>query len=160
MHLRTKYRVGVANGERCIIVAVHPYSQTECVTVQFIGPDTPVHYRQEEVNELGLAYAITTHKAQGSEFDAITLVLEPNMYRSLVYTAVTRAKQKLRIIGDLKYFDLAVSRNPVRRTLLKDWIERLNAAAPLAAPNPISAPPVAKPGGRKPHPRQGRLCGD
>jgi exodeoxyribonuclease V alpha subunit len=58
------------------------------------------------VNELELAYAITAHKSQGNEFDTVVILLigrhRKLHYRNLLYTAVTRARRRLVIVGDAK----------------------------------------------------------
>lgn len=72
-------------------------------------------------------YAMTIHKSQGSEFDNVMLVLPENespvLTRELLYTAVTRTKEKIQIIGSEKIISYAVSRNIERRSGLKDRLE-------------------------------------
>ena len=73
------------------------------------------------------AYALTIHKAQGSEADTVILVVTkaaPHMYtRRLIYTAVTRAKRKLIIVGDLDILRKAVSKTPQRLSCTTYMIE-------------------------------------
>lgn len=161
VHLKNNYRLNVANGELGLVVDVNPDSKTKYLVVRYKGHSKDVCYTPEEVHELGLAYAITVHKSQGSEFAEVNLVLEPNMYRSLVYTAITRAKKQLRIFGNIAYLDAAVKRSENRQTTLADWIERL-AATPVAPPISAGSPPgFPRPSGhKKPHPRQGGLFGN
>ena len=68
-----------------------------------IFDDKVARYTFENAGELELAYAITVHKSQGSEYSVVILVLtnpgERLYYRSLLYTAVTRAKKLLIIVG-------------------------------------------------------------
>jgi exodeoxyribonuclease V alpha subunit len=72
-------------------------------------------------------YAMTIHKSQGSEFDNVMLVLpekeSPILTRELLYTAVTRTKEKIQIIGSEKIISYAVSRNIERRSGLKDMLK-------------------------------------
>ncbi len=72
-------------------------------------------------------YAMTIHKSQGSEFDNVMLVLpekeSPVLTRELLYTAVTRTKGKIQIIGSEKIISYAVSRNIERRSGLKDMLK-------------------------------------
>jgi exodeoxyribonuclease V alpha subunit len=72
-------------------------------------------------------YAMTIHKSQGSEFDNVMLVLPENespvLTRELLYTAVTRTKEKIQIIGSEKIISYAVSRNIERRSGLKDMLK-------------------------------------
>jgi len=72
-------------------------------------------------------YAMTIHKSQGSEFDNVMLVLPENespvLTRELLYTAVTRTKGKIQIIGSEKIISYAVSRNIERKSGLKDMLK-------------------------------------
>ena len=85
-------------------------------------------YPRTDVNQLSLAYAITIHKSQGSEFDVVIIpaIAGPSMIltRNLIYTAVTRAKKMVVIVGEQKNLKRMVSNNYTvqRFTLLKDLI--------------------------------------
>ena len=85
-------------------------------------------YPRTEVSQLSLAYAITIHKSQGSEFDVVVLpaIAGPSMIltRNLIYTAVTRAKKMVVIVGEQKNLKRMVSNNYTvqRFTLLKDLL--------------------------------------
>ena len=76
-------------------------------------------------SEFSLAYAMTVHKSQGSEFKAVVIGLEKSwsrlLQRNLLYTAVTRAKKECRIIGEMKTVDEAILTNDIeyRNTLLE-----------------------------------------
>ena len=75
------------------------------------------------------AYAITIHKAQGSEFDNVIMPISKTynkmLYNKLIYTGVSRAKKSLTIIGDPSSFIRAVSNNysKERRTSLKEFLQ-------------------------------------
>ncbi len=90
--------------------------------------DNIVKYTPSNFSNFRLAYAISIHKAQGSEFDIILLPLVKSyskmLYRRLVYTAVTRAKKKLYLIGDLDALDIAVKNTDtdIRRTTIKEFL--------------------------------------
>ena len=90
---------GIFNGEIGLLTAIH--AQDQEFTVDFDG--RIVTYTYQEVQDLEHAYAITIHKSQGSEFDIVVLPLyrpQPKLaYRNLLYTAVTRAKSLLVIVG-------------------------------------------------------------
>ncbi len=85
-------------------------------------------YPRTEVSQLSLAYAITIHKSQGSEFDVVVLpaIAGPSMIltRNLIYTAVTRAKKMVVIVGEQKNLKRMVANNYTvqRFTLLKDLL--------------------------------------
>ena len=87
-----------------------------------------VKYTPANFNNFRLAYAISIHKAQGSEFDVVIvpIVKEYNkmLYQKLIYTAVTRAKKKLYLIGDFKALEMAASnrREDERRTTIKEYL--------------------------------------
>ncbi len=85
-------------------------------------------YQRTEINQLSLAYAITIHKSQGSEFDIVIIpaIAGPSMIltRNLIYTAVTRAKKMVVIVGEQKNLKRMVSNNYTvqRFTLLKELL--------------------------------------
>jgi exodeoxyribonuclease V alpha subunit len=87
------------------------------LTVKF--EQREVVYDYGELDELSLAYAITIHKSQGSEFPAVVIPLATQHYmmlqRNLVYTGVTRGKQLVVLIGQRKALGLAVSNNRTER---------------------------------------------
>ena len=92
--------MGVFNGDIGVISEINEYKET--VEVEY-DEGRKVKYGFDMVDELELAYAITVHKSQGSEYPAVILPLLPGpklLYnRNLLYTAVTRAKKCLTIIG-------------------------------------------------------------
>lgn len=92
--------LGVFNGDMGIIREIHLYDET--VEVEY-DEGRRVKYPFDMTEELELAYAITVHKSQGSEYPAIIIPLLPGprlLYnRNLLYTAVTRAKKCLTIVG-------------------------------------------------------------
>lgn len=106
---------GVFNGDIGIIVGIYPREKQ--IKVQF--EDRVATYGYEQLDELEPAYAITVHKSQGSEFDAVVLVLGETtpllQYRNLLYTAVTRAKKLLVVIGSRQVVDNMVANNKQKR---------------------------------------------
>ena len=90
--------------------------------------DRMATYFVENIGELELAYAVTVHKSQGSEFDCVILPLfdTPSqlLYRNLLYTAVTRAKKLLIVVGSEAVYEkmAANDRKTLRYTLLKDFL--------------------------------------
>ncbi|MGE5221956.1 MAG: ATP-dependent DNA helicase, partial [Omnitrophica WOR_2 bacterium] len=87
------------------------------LTVHFDGK--PVTYDWAEADQLVLAYAVSVHKAQGSEFPAVVVPLVTQHYvmlqRNLLYTAVTRAKKLCVLVGSRKAIGIAVRNNKVAR---------------------------------------------
>ena len=92
--------IGVFNGDMGVIDEINEY--TETVIVEY-DEGRKVKYGYDMTDELELAYAITVHKSQGSEYPAVIIPLLPGpklLYnRNLLYTAVTRAKRCLTIVG-------------------------------------------------------------
>lgn len=97
--------VGVFNGDTGIIKEINTFAET--ITVEF-DERRFVEYSFKQLEELELAYAITIHKAQGSEYPAVIIPLLSGpkmlMNRNLLYTAVTRARKCVTLVGDEKVF--------------------------------------------------------
>lgn len=103
---------GVFNGDVGEIVRLFP--QQECMVVRF--DDRIATYTYDMLGELELAYAVTVHKSQGSEFDAVVLALSDGLprrllTRNILYTAITRAKQLLVIVGSADTVAYMVNNN-------------------------------------------------
>ena len=92
---------GIFNGDIGVIRTIDPVSET--MKILFEGR-FEVDYRFSDLEDLEHAWAVTVHKAQGSEYDTVVLALfgTPPMLcrRALLYTAVTRAKGRLILVGD------------------------------------------------------------
>jgi exodeoxyribonuclease V alpha subunit len=88
----------------------------------------PVTYGFGELDEIVLAYATTIHKAQGSEYPAVVIPLTtqhyPMLQRNLIYTAVTRGRRLVVIVGQKKALAIAVKGKQTRRrwSKLKEWL--------------------------------------
>ena len=115
----------VYNGDIGIIEKIITTPKKE-IHIDFDG--NLVKYTPTNFNCFRLAYAISIHKAQGSEFDIVIMPLVKNygkmLYRKLIYTGITRSKTKLYLIGDLKALDIAVGNTAtdIRRTTIKDFL--------------------------------------
>lgn len=113
---------GIYNGDMGIITNIG----NDTLEIDFDG--RLVIYDIELIDQLELAYAITIHKSQGSEFKAVIMPMLNNFYtlsyRSLLYTAVTRAKNLLIVVGSFKELFNMVDNNKsiLRYTCLKDMI--------------------------------------
>lgn len=110
--VRSKYGLaidkglGVFNGDMGIVRQINDFAQT--VTVEF-EEGKMVEYAYKGLDELELAYAITIHKSQGSEYPAVVIPLlhgpKMLMNRNLLYTAVTRARKCVTLVGDETVFE-------------------------------------------------------
>ena len=125
--------VGVFNGDIGVIREIN--LQNEEMTIDFDGRIS--HYRREQFEELEHAYAITVHKSQGSEYP---VVLMPVYYcgtmlqsRNLLYTAVTRAKKMVILVGraDILEFMVKNNRQEVRYTCLFDRLRHARVSGSL-----------------------------
>jgi exodeoxyribonuclease V alpha subunit len=105
------YDKEVFNGDIGQIAKIDPVDRE--LTVKF--DQREVNYDFGELDELSLAYAITIHKSQGSEFPAVVIPLATQHYlllqRNLVYTGITRGKQLVMLVGQSKALSLAVKNN-------------------------------------------------
>jgi len=106
---------GVFNGDLGILCAIDRRAST--ITVQM--DDRVVLYELETAAELELAYAMTVHKSQGNEFTAVVMPMYPGApqlsYRNLLYTAITRAKSLLILVGSQKAVQHMVENNKKMR---------------------------------------------
>lgn len=115
---------GVFNGDVGYITLID--AKSGIVNVRF--EDKTATYFVENIGELELAYAVTVHKSQGSEFECVIIPLldipSQLLYRNLLYTAVTRAKKLLIIVGSEDVY-IKMSKNDkktLRYTLLKEFL--------------------------------------
>ena len=116
--IRTKYGLsiekgmGVFNGDMGIVEEINTFAET--MTISF-DEGRMVEYPFKLLEELEHAYAITIHKSQGSEYPAVVMPLMSGpqllMNRNLLYTAVTRAKKCVTIVGDEYAFSTMVRNN-------------------------------------------------
>lgn len=105
---------GIFNGDIGFIEKID--RKTKSIEVNFY--DKSARYTYEYANDLDFAYAVTVHKSQGNEFDAVVIPMfsgPPQLYnRNLLYTAVTRAKKTLVLVGNPQTVEYMVNNN--RRT--------------------------------------------
>ena len=127
MQIRNNYEKDVYNGDIGQIVNI----KEKEVTVWYPDrqEDEYVCYSESEYDELQLAYAMSVHKSQGSEYSQIVLALMPGHYimlqRNLLYTAVTRAREKVVLVGTRAALYTAVSNDRTKRrySLLKERLQ-------------------------------------
>ncbi|MFO7751031.1 MAG: AAA family ATPase [Desulfobacteraceae bacterium] len=128
IHKRNNYDLGVFNGDIGYIREIDNVDLT-CI-VSFFPGNRLVEYRQNDIMELDLAYAITIHKSQGSEFEIVIIpVLTQHfkmLFRNLIYTGITRAKKLAVFVGTRKALAMAVKNQDInrRQTALKELLTR------------------------------------
>ncbi|HHB75355.1 MAG TPA: recombinase RecD [Desulfobulbus sp.] len=127
IHRRNNYDLEVFNGDIGYIQSID--NSTLGLSVSFLPDKRIVNYSREQITELEHAYAITVHKAQGSEFDVILLPVVAQHYRmlfrNLLYTGLTRARKLAVFVGTRRAFAMAVHN--------METLERQTALAELLA---------------------------
>ena len=127
IHRRNNYDLGVFNGEIGVIQEIDNEELT-CV-VSFYPDNRQVLYQRDDIVELDLAYAITIHKSQGSEFEAVIIpVLTQHfkmLFRNLIYTGLTRARKLAVFVGTRKALAMAVKNKDTsqRQTALQELLQ-------------------------------------
>lgn len=122
---RNNYDLEVFNGDIGAISSIDNLEMNLTVTYTNGTTSRNVHYKKQDIMDLDLAYAITIHKSQGSEFDVVIIPLVMQhftmLYRNLIYTALTRAKKMAIFVGTRKALGIAVKNidNRTRKTMLK-----------------------------------------
>jgi exodeoxyribonuclease V alpha subunit len=114
MQVRNDYDKEVWNGDIGVVVRAESQDGAAALTVRFEerDGDREVEYDSDELDELALAYAATVHKSQGSEYPAVVVPVHTQHFvmlqRNLLYTAVTRGKRLVVLVGSRKALGLAV----------------------------------------------------
>ncbi len=107
---------GVFNGDLGFITDIN--NEESIVTVLF-DDEKEVEYEFSELDEIKLSYATTVHKSQGSEFPVVLMPIHwgPPMLltRNLIYTAITRAKKLVVLVGDRKYLSMMINNNKIAK---------------------------------------------
>ena len=125
LQMKNNYEKDVFNGDGGVIQKISKEDQT--LSVDY-GDGQIVDYGFSELDQIALAYAITIHKSQGSEYPVVIMPMIPAFYvmlaRNLVYTGITRGKQRVIIVGQKKSIEMAVKNDRVahRYTLLKELL--------------------------------------
>ncbi|MEE8461537.1 MAG: ATP-dependent RecD-like DNA helicase [Acidobacteriota bacterium] len=128
MQIKNNYDKVVFNGD--IGRITHIGSDSQKVTISFDGRD--VFYETSDLDEIVLAYAISVHKSQGSEYPAVIIPILMQHYlllqRNLIYTAVTRGKKLVVMVGTKKALSTGVKNDRVRKrhSRLKDRLRGLS----------------------------------
>lgn len=131
MQIRNNYALEVWNGDLGRVSAIDEVDRE--VEVRF--DDRRVTYDLGDLDELVLGYACSIHKSQGSEYPAVVIPLHTQHYvmlqRNLLYTAITRARRLVVIVGSRRALAIAVKNNPIRERYTR-LAERLREEAALA----------------------------
>lgn len=118
---------GVFNGD---IGYIHKIDPDTCEVTIYFDDGKVCKYARTDLYQITLAYAITIHKSQGSEFDCVVIPLVPGapiiITRNLLYTAITRAKKAVVLIGSKQLLARMIHNNYTakRYTLLKDFLKQ------------------------------------
>jgi exodeoxyribonuclease V alpha subunit len=127
MQLRNNYDKGVFNGDLGRIIGVD--KEEGMIKIDFL--DKTLEYESDELDQIALAYATSVHKSQGSEYPVVIIPLHTSHYlmlhRSILYTAVTRGKKLVVLVGSRKAVALAIRnvRVETRNSGLKDRLTEL-----------------------------------
>ena len=123
MQFNNNYEKNVMNGDLGYVVEI----DEDCGVFAVQFGNKRVEYEQDEINELGLAYATTIHKSQGSEYPFVIMPIcssqgNKMLNRNLIYTGITRAKATVVIVGEVEAFEKAIRNTEIerRRTTLKE----------------------------------------
>lgn len=122
------YELEVFNGETGVVTSIYEDEDGEIQTEVTFGDGKVVVYDELAVEELELAFAISVHKSQGSEYPVIIMPIHPSqasmLNRNLIYTAWTRAKEKVILVGVEDALNKGIVRtdNTVRNSLIKEKI--------------------------------------
>ena len=121
LHLVNNAELNVFNGDTGVITELIPskYTESKQDELRIVFDGGEVLYPRNEWIKITLAYAMSIHKSQGSEFPVVILPVTSQAYvmlqRNLIYTAVTRAKSKLVMLGEFRAFKRAIESRSVRR---------------------------------------------
>ena len=133
MQIKNNYKIGaegIFNGDVGFITHVDENAGT--VSVSYDGEPAVVHYSDDILDELVLSYCSTIHKAQGSEYPVVIIVLHDShsnmLQNNLVYTAITRAKSMCIVVGTKSALQLSV-KNTKQRSRYTGMIRGLRAAS-------------------------------
>ena len=110
LQLKNDPELGIMNGDIGKVLSVTKVDEKDALLIDFDGK--VVTYMAKDFDNLKLAYAISIHKSQGSEYENVILPILPSynimLKKKLIYTAITRAKKKLIIVGKIDSFNLAL----------------------------------------------------
>ncbi len=127
MQTDNDYDKEVFNGDVCYVRRIDPDSQE--LVIEF--DDKPVEYQFGELVEVALAYAVSIHKSQGSEYPAVVIPMMMQHYmmlrRNLLYTGITRGRKLVVVVGEKRAIGMAVKGKVETRrwSKLAEWMIQL-----------------------------------
>lgn len=146
LQLQNNPEKDIYNGQIGKILAIDEKNPQKCMTADFDGRE--INFSKKDLFDLTRAYAITIHKAQGSEFPLVILSLTMQNYvmlkRNLLYTAVTRAEKNLVLIGDPRAYVMALntSGNDRQTGLSQKLQEQLGVVSQTIPEKKVETPKV------------------
>lgn len=137
--IQTKNKDGVNNGDMGIIKSIYTNEDKEKHAIIEFSDGIVKDYSLQELDIIDLAYSTTIHKSQGGEFSTVIIPLMKSFYimlkRNLIYTAITRAKKKVVLIGQKQALMMAIhktdseKRNSLLGERIKSMVERIEKGA-------------------------------
>ena len=135
MQTKNNYEKEIFNGEIGVVEKI----EGTVIHVKYADREEAIEYNEAEYNQLTLAYCITIHKSQGSEYNNVIIIVDEEqelmLNKNLIYTAITRAKKFLVVLGDKETFNRAIQNNDAvsRLSSLKEKLQGkvFNQYAPL-----------------------------
>ena len=128
--MQNKNNAKASNGDIGFIRKIEVNDKHETIVTIDFGTDRVLEYGMEDMGNIEIAYATTIHKAQGSEYDVVIIpVIRSHaimLRRNLVYTAITRAKRRVILVGEKGMLFMAIHKNDtgVRNTLLGERVNK------------------------------------
>ena len=116
--MQIKNHEDVNNGDIGYITDISKVGNDTTISIDF-GSGKIKEYDINDMDQIDLGYASTIHKSQGSEYKSVIINIQNAHYimlnRPLIYTAITRSKEKVIIIGDKKALHMAISKSEINR---------------------------------------------
>ncbi len=131
--LQVKNMENISNGDVGFVKDIYVGEDNDSTITVSFGNGRTHEYATDALDMLELAYAMTIHKSQGSEYDTVIIPMLASYYimlrRNLIYTAITRAKKKVIIVGEKKAIYMAIHKNDIdgRNTRLAERIQKLRS---------------------------------
>ncbi len=124
LQLSNRVEDGIMNGDQGKVIGID--EANDILYVDFFGIE--IEYKKKDLNQLTLAYAMSIHKSQGSEYKLVIMPIYKRhtimLKRKLIYTGITRAKETLIIMGEIKLLEYAIHNvEDERKTMLKQKLQ-------------------------------------